>query len=67
MPNRKAANPCRERSVDLVFGTDNLFELPELLAEVAQGERIARTNRVAPRQKSEILSQRKFLYQKELT
>ena len=42
---------ARERSVDLVFGTDNLFELPELLAEVAQGERIARTNRVAPRQK----------------
>ena len=35
----------------MVFGTDNLFELPELLAEVAQGERVVRTNRVAPRQK----------------
>jgi tRNA-2-methylthio-N6-dimethylallyladenosine synthase len=42
---------ARERSVDLVFGTDNLFELPKLLEGVGQGERLARTNRLAPRQK----------------
>ena len=29
--------------VDMVFGTDNLFELPEMLAEVAQGKRPVRT------------------------
>ncbi len=33
----------KARSVDLVFGTDNLFELPEMLAEVAAGGRPVRT------------------------
>jgi tRNA-2-methylthio-N6-dimethylallyladenosine synthase len=33
----------RARMVDLVFGPDNLFELPEMLAEVAEGRRVART------------------------
>lgn len=33
----------RVRSVDMVFGTDNLFELPEMLREVASGKRVART------------------------
>ena len=31
------------RCVDIVLGTDNLFELPELLPRAAKGERIART------------------------
>ncbi|MBI3994037.1 MAG: tRNA (N6-isopentenyl adenosine(37)-C2)-methylthiotransferase MiaB, partial [Candidatus Lambdaproteobacteria bacterium] len=33
----------RAPQVDLVFGTDNLFELPELLREVAAGRRVAQT------------------------
>ena len=33
----------RVRSVDMVFGTDNLFELPEMLREVAGGNRVVRT------------------------
>ncbi|MCZ6749450.1 MAG: tRNA (N6-isopentenyl adenosine(37)-C2)-methylthiotransferase MiaB [SAR324 cluster bacterium] len=33
----------RARNVDFVFGTDNLFDLPEMLARVAEGERFART------------------------
>ena len=33
----------RVRSVDMVFGTDNLFELPEMLRDVAGGERVVRT------------------------
>lgn len=33
----------KARSVDLVFGTDNLFELPAMLAEVAAGGRPVRT------------------------
>ncbi|MEE8433654.1 MAG: tRNA (N6-isopentenyl adenosine(37)-C2)-methylthiotransferase MiaB [bacterium] len=33
----------RVRSVDMVFGTDNLFELPEMLRDVAGGKRVVRT------------------------
>ena len=33
----------RVGSVDMVFGTDNLFELPEMLREVANGHRVVRT------------------------
>jgi tRNA-2-methylthio-N6-dimethylallyladenosine synthase len=33
----------RAKNVDLVFGTDNLFDLPEMLAEVAEGRRVVRT------------------------
>jgi tRNA-2-methylthio-N6-dimethylallyladenosine synthase len=33
----------REKSVDLVFGPDNLFRLPEMLAEVAAGRRVLET------------------------
>jgi tRNA-2-methylthio-N6-dimethylallyladenosine synthase len=33
----------RAPNVNLVFGTDNLFDLPEMLARVARGERVART------------------------
>ena len=33
----------RAPQVDLVFGTDNLFELPELLREVAAGRRVSQT------------------------
>ena len=41
----------REPTVDLVFGTDNWFDLPEMLAQVQQGQRIVRTERKAYRQK----------------
>ncbi|HEX7928947.1 MAG TPA: tRNA (N6-isopentenyl adenosine(37)-C2)-methylthiotransferase MiaB, partial [bacterium] len=33
----------RSAAVDLVFGTDNLFELPDMLREVAEGRRVVRT------------------------
>jgi len=35
----------RAPAVDLVFGTDNLFDLPEMLAEVSAGRRVVRTAR----------------------
>ena len=41
----------RARNVDLVFGTDNLYDLPELLDEVEQGQRVVRTERKAYREK----------------
>ncbi len=34
----------RVESVDMVFGTDNLFELPAMLRAVAAGERVVRTD-----------------------
>lgn len=34
----------RAKSVDLVFGTDNLFQLPEMLDAVARGERVLQTD-----------------------
>ena len=37
----------REASVDFVFGTDNLFELPEMLKKVSQGQEIIQTKRHA--------------------
>ncbi len=33
----------REANVDFVFGTDNLFELPEMLNKVSQGQKISQT------------------------
>lgn len=33
----------RERCVDMVFGTDNFFKLPEMLKKVSQGERVLET------------------------
>ncbi|GMW03252.1 MAG: tRNA-2-methylthio-N(6)-dimethylallyladenosine synthase [Candidatus Hydrogenedentota bacterium] len=33
----------REKCVDMVFGPDNLFKLPEMLARVKQGERVLMT------------------------
>ncbi len=33
----------RAAQVDLVFGTDNIFELPDMLARTARGERVLRT------------------------
>ena len=33
----------REKSVDIVFGPDNLFHLPEMLESVRQGERVLMT------------------------
>jgi tRNA-2-methylthio-N6-dimethylallyladenosine synthase len=33
----------REKAVDAVFGPDNLFRLPEMLARVGQGERVLMT------------------------
>ena len=33
----------RAPNLDLVFGTDNLFELPDMLREVAKGKRVVRT------------------------
>lgn len=33
----------RERAVDLVFGPDNLFRLPEMIARVRAGERVCET------------------------
>ena len=41
----------RARNVDMVFGTDNLFDLPELLQAVRQGKRVVQTSRKAPKQK----------------
>ncbi len=41
----------RAKNVDMVFGTDNFFELPELLEEVHQGNRVVRTQRKAYKQK----------------
>lgn len=35
---------ARAKEVDVVFGTDNLFELPELLGRAAAGERVAHTD-----------------------
>ena len=35
----------REASVDFVFGTDNLFEVPEMLKKVNQGQEIIQTQR----------------------
>ena len=37
----------RANNVDFVFGTDNLFELPEILNKVAKGEKLSRTERHA--------------------
>ena len=37
----------REASVDFVFGTDNLFELPEMLKKVSRGQEIIQTKRYA--------------------
>ena len=37
----------RANNVDFVFGTDNLFELPEILNKVSKGERLSRTVRHA--------------------
>ncbi len=34
---------AREKSVDMVFGPDNLFRLPEMLARVRKGERVLMT------------------------
>src|SRR6185436_18904639 len=34
---------AREKAVDLVFGPDNLFRLPEMLARVREGERVLMT------------------------
>ena len=34
----------REKTVDMVFGPDNLFKLPEMIARVQQGERVLMTN-----------------------
>ncbi len=40
----------REKSVDLVFGPDNYFRLPELIARVKRGERVCETGWL-PREK----------------
>ena len=40
----------RANNVDFVFGTDNLFELPEILDKVAKGGKLSQTER-HPRQK----------------
>ena len=40
----------RSNNVDFVFGTDNLFELPEILKKISSGQRICQTKR-HPRQK----------------
>lgn len=40
----------REKTVDLVFGPDNLFRLPEMLAEVKEGRRVCDT-RWMPRER----------------
>jgi len=34
---------AREKAVDMVFGPDNLFRLPEMLARVREGERVLMT------------------------
>ena len=41
----------RADTVDLVFGTDNLYDLPDLLAEVEGGQRLVQTERIQARQK----------------
>ncbi|MBF0238045.1 MAG: tRNA (N6-isopentenyl adenosine(37)-C2)-methylthiotransferase MiaB [SAR324 cluster bacterium] len=41
----------RAKSVDMVFGTDNLFDLPEMLEQVRQGKRVLRTERKEYKQK----------------
>ena len=41
----------RDPNVSLVFGTDNLFDLPDLLQQAQQGKRVVQTDRVAHRQK----------------
>lgn len=41
----------RDRSVDLVFGTDNLTEVPQLLERVRRGERVLQTARHASKEK----------------
>ncbi len=43
----------RAPNVDLVFGTDNLFELPEMLREVETGRRVVRTEWRGRKQKVE--------------
>jgi tRNA-2-methylthio-N6-dimethylallyladenosine synthase len=43
----------RAQHVDLVFGTDNLFELPEMLREVESGRRVLRTEWRGRKQKVE--------------
>lgn len=40
----------REKSVDIVFGPDNMFRLPEMIASVRQGRRVLMTQ-WAPREK----------------
>ena len=40
----------RSNNVDFVFGTDNLFDLPEILKKISSGQRICQTKR-HPRQK----------------
>ena len=40
----------RSSNVDFVFGTDNFFELPEILKKISSGQRICQTKR-HPRQK----------------
>ncbi len=39
----RGADLLKLKHVDLVLGTDNLFELPDALGRVQQGERVART------------------------
>lgn len=41
----------REKIVDMVFGPDNLFQLPEMLAAVESGERVLRTKWMAHEQR----------------
>ncbi len=41
----------RAKTVDMVFGTDNLFDLPEMLEDVRQGNRVLQTERKAYKQK----------------
>lgn len=43
----------RARNVDLVFGTDNLFQLPQMLDQVATGKRVLNTE-WSPRPKSRV-------------
>ncbi len=40
----------REKTVDMVFGPDNIFRLPEMIAEIREGKRVLRTDWM-PRQK----------------
>ncbi len=51
----------REKCVDLVFGTDNIFKLPQMLEEVNQGKRVLNTSWM-PREKKI----QNFIPQKEL-